>query len=142
MTLTIDKIPFHIEMRCLYRPGDRFNHEVKFGVVGVSEPTTVVISSDYYGKPITIEERIQRGVVDLPSRLLDLLAIKCFRLMASAIIEHGGESGWWTLADISLWVRRGCESADAEQILRELSRHTSPEWIVRSTCLVADDDAI
>jgi len=134
-------IPFYIEMRHLYRGGDRTEHELSFGPIGVAEPTVVVVSSDLYVDP-TIDERIKRGVLGLSDRLLDLMAIRCFRLMASLIIEHGGDSGWWKVADISAWIRRAFQSDDAEQILHEFVRHVPSGLRVKSVCLVADDDAI
>ena len=134
-------VPFHIEQRRLYRGGDLLHHEVGFGVVGVAEPTSVVVASDSYRDPVIVE-RLDRGSVELPDDLLDALAIRCFKLMSGEIIEQGGESGWWTLADVSHLVRRTFPQADAERILRELSRHAQPGLTVRSTCLVADDDAI
>jgi hypothetical protein len=134
-------IPFHIEMRRLYRGGDRVEHELSFGVVGVEKPASVIVASDNYADPV-ITERCGRGGLELSDRVVDTLAVKCFRLMSGLIIEHDGDSGWWTIADVSRWVRHGFSGADAEQILKELSRHVQPGMTVRSTCLVADDDAI
>jgi hypothetical protein len=134
-------IPLHIEQRRLYRDDDLLHHEVSFGVVGVEKPAAVVIASELYESPVIIERR-SRGVLDLPDRLIDDLAVAFFRLMSGVIIEHGGESGWWTLPDVGDFIRSHFAPADAEQIARELSRHVQPGWIVRNTCLVADDDAI
>ncbi len=137
----IAAIPFHIEMRRLYRGGERLEHELSFGVVGVEKPASVIVASDNYADPV-ITERIGRGGLELGDRVLDALAVKCFRLMSGKIIEHDGDSGWWTIADVSRWVQHGFSRADAAQILKELSRHVQPGMTVRSTCLVADDDAI
>ncbi len=145
MISTPDKIPaaipFHIEMRRLYRGGDRLDHELSFGVVGVEKPASVIVVSDNYSDPV-ITERRGRGGLELGDRDVDALAVKCFRLMSGKIIEHDGDSGWWTIADVSRWVRHGFSRPDAEQILKELSRHVQPGMTVRSSCLVADDDAI
>ena len=134
-------IPFHIQMRRLYRGGEGWEHELSFGPVGVVEPAIVVIASNGYDEP-AIAERLGRGVLELPDRLVDALAIQCYRLMSFAIIEQNGESGWWTLANASPWLRREFVPADAERILKELSRHVTPGVTVRSVCRVADDDAI
>ena len=135
------KIPFHIEMRRLYRGGERLEHELSFGVAGVEKPASVIVASDNYADPV-ISERLGRGGLELTDRVVDALAVKCFCLMSGVIIEHDGDSGWWTIADVSRWVRHGISPVDAEQILKELSRHVQPGLTVRSTCLVADDDAI
>lgn len=134
-------IPFHIEQRRLYRGGDAIHHEISFGVVGVEKPATVVIASDNYRSPVILE-RLGRGGCELPDQLIDDLAVKCFKLMSDLIIEQGGESGWWTHADISPWVRHQFGQEGGERILNELARQVQPGTKVRSTCLVADDDAI
>ena len=134
-------VPFHVEMRRLYRDPDTFHHELSFGVVGVEEPAVVILASDCYREPVIVE-RLGRGGLELRDRLIDSLAIHCFRLLSDLIIDHGGESGWWTLPDATTWVRQGFPQADAEKILLELSRHVEPGFTVRSACLVADDDAI
>ncbi len=74
--------------------------------------------------------------------MIDGLTLACFRLMSGVIIEQGGDSGWWTIPDISDFIRNQFPPADAERITRELSRHVQPELIVRNVCLVADDDTI
>ncbi len=137
----IAAIPFHIEMRRLYRGGECLEHELSFGVVGVEKPASVVVASDNYADPV-ITERLGRGGLELADRVLDALAVRSFRLMSGKIIEHDGDSGWWTIADVSRWVRHGFSRDDAGRILKELSRHVQPGMTVRSTCLVADDDAI
>ncbi len=145
MISTPDKIPaaipFHIEMRPLYRGGERLEHELSFGVVGIDKPASVIVASDNYADP-AITERLGRGGLELADSVVDALAVKCFRLMSGMIIDYDGESGWWTIADVSRWVRHAFSRVDAEQILKELSRHVTPGMTVRSTCLVADDDAI
>ena len=133
-------IQFHIEMRRLYR-GERLEHELSFGVVGVERPASVIVTSDNYADPV-INERLGRGGLELADSVVDALAVKCFHLMSGKIIEHDGDSGWWTIADVSRWVRHGFSRVDAEQILKELSRHVQPGLAVCSTCFVADDDAI
>ncbi len=138
---TSTTIPFHIEMCRLYRGSERLEHELSFGVVGIEKPASVIVASDNYGDPV-ITERLGRGGLELADRVLDALAVKCFRLMSGLISEQDGDSGWWTIADVSRWVRHEFSGADAEQILKELSRHVQPGLTVRSTCLVADDDAI
>ncbi len=135
------KIPFHIEMRRLYRGGEWLEHELSFGVVGVEKPASVIVASDNYADPV-ITERLGRGGLELADPIVDALAVKCFRLMSGKIIEHDGDSGWWTIADVRCWVRHGFSCDDAGRILKELSRHVQPGMSVRSSCLVADDDAI
>ncbi len=135
------KIPFHIDMRRLCRGSGRLEHELSFGVVGVEKPASVIVASENYADPV-ITERLGRGGLELADRVVDALAVKCFRLMSGLIVGQDGDSGWWTIADVSRWVRHEFSRADAEQILKELSRHVTPGMTVRSTCLVADDDAI
>ncbi len=134
-------IPFHIEQRRLYRGSDLNEHELGFGVVGVEKPARVVIASSNYRDAVIIE-RLGRGVLELPDHLIDALAIRSYKLMSGEIVAQDGDSGWWTISDVSRWVRHGFPKADAEQILKELSRHVQPGMTVRSTCPVADDDAI
>jgi hypothetical protein len=134
-------IPFHIEARHLYRNSDLTEHEVGFGVVGVEKPARVVIASDVYRNPKVIE-RLSRGGFEFPQRLIDALAIKCFKRMAGMIREQGGDSGWCTVSDISGWVRSQFDHPDDEQILNELSLHVIPGVMAENVCLVADDDAI
>ena len=134
-------IPFHIEIRHLYRNRDQVEHELKFRVVGVEKPAAVLIASEDHENPVVIE-RLSRGGLELPLRLIDAFAISCFRLLGGLIVEQGGESGWWTLRDARAWVRQTFAEGDAERILNELALHVRPGLEVRSVCLVADDDAI
>jgi hypothetical protein len=140
---TDSPIPFHIEVRRLYgseQRDDIIEHELGFGVVGIDRPTRMVITSDFYRSPVITEHR-DRGQLELPDHLVDSMAIKCFKLMVSEIVSRDGESGWWTMRDVSRWIRRQF-AENGEQILTELSRHVTPGWEVRDVCLVADDDAI
>jgi len=135
------RIPFHVEMRRLYRNNAALHHQVSFGVVGVDKPAAVVVASRGFQSPVIVE-RVGRGGLRLPDRLIESLAMHCYSLLSELIIDHGGESGWRTFANARTWVRQGFSPADAKLILMELSRHVRPELTVRSACLVADDDAI
>jgi len=135
-------IPLHVEMRLLDRDEDDLgDHRVEFGVAGVDAPAGVVISSEMYGNPV-IKERIRRGGIDLPDRLLDSLAIACFRVVGSFIVEHDGNSGSWTAVDVTRWIRHHWANDDADQIIRELSRRVTAALDVRDVIVVADDDTI
>jgi len=128
-------------MRRLYRATERYEHEVKFGVVGVDRPAAVVVEHDLLSDP-EIAERNGRGGLDLPDNLFDDLAIKCFELMGEQIYTEGGDSGWWSIPDITKWITNQFPAAEAQHLLAELSRHVTPSLEVRGACLVADDDAI
>src|SRR4051812_16133562 len=98
-------IPFHSELRSVTDDGvNGWMHEVKFGVVGVSAPCAVVIASQGFSEPV-IHRRLCRGGLDLPDRLVDALAIACFRLLATYVVEQGGTCAAWTARDVRSWVR-------------------------------------
>lgn len=137
----MSSIPFHIEMRRLYREGDNYQHDLAFGVVGIDEPARVVVISDAYADP-QITERLAKGVLDLPDTLIDALAIKCFLLMADLIVDQGGESGWWTIPDITTFVRKQFTVDDCDRIVGALNRLAPSDVTVNNVCLVADNDAI
>lgn len=115
-------------------------HDLGFGVIGIDRPTRLIITSDFYSTPVITEYR-DRGQLNLPEHLMDALALKCFKLMSYEICSRDGESGWWTMRDVSPWIRHQFPQ-NGEQILAELSHHVTPGWEVRDVCLVADDDAI
>ncbi|HEX8339993.1 MAG TPA: hypothetical protein VF624_03705 [Tepidisphaeraceae bacterium] len=134
-------IPFRIELRRLYRGSDDLEHDLQFGVVGTDEPVHLVIASDLWDRPHIIE-RHSRGGLELCDRLVDRLAIKCFKLMASTIIDQGGDSGWWTIADVTGFVSGQLNVSDGDQVLTALSRQVREGFAVEDVSLVADEDAI
>ncbi|CAN5530342.1 hypothetical protein BH09PLA1_BH09PLA1_25160 [soil metagenome] len=134
-------IPFHVRLVRRDRIEDHLRHSLEFGVVGVNTPATVMIGSDFYCSPV-VEERPDRGGIDLPDRLIDALALACYRLIVAYVTQACGECGTWTEADITPWIRKRFASEDAEQILRALSVHVTPGWEVRTTVVVGDDDVV
>jgi hypothetical protein len=140
MTAT-QAIPFRIELRHLYRGAMETEHALKFGVVGAAEPAVVIIASDLYRYP-HIVEHIAGGQIELSDELFCALACKCFTLIASAIIEQSGESGWWNLSDISRFIHKQFRPEEARTVIDALSAHVQEGLTVQDTYLVADDDAI
>lgn len=135
-------VPFHVRMVLISRnEDDSATHKVKFNVVGVPSPASVTITSGMYTNPV-ITARHGRGGLDLPDRLMDALAIKCFSVVAGFIIDQDGQSGSWTAKDITKWLRRQFMPADADQIIRELSRHVTPGIDVQNMSVVSDDDNV
>jgi len=134
-------LPIHVRLVRRDRVDDQVRHSVEFGVVGVKKPAKVIIGSDMFRDP-QIEERLERGGIDLPDRLMDVLAIGCFRVVAGFVIDEDGECGTWTAADISRWLRRHFMPDDAEQIKRELTRHMLPGLVVTDQVVVGDDDVV
>lgn len=136
------QIPLHVRLVRLYpSPEDRLLHQLEFGVVGVPAPAKVTVSSDLYSSPV-IETRECRGEIELPDRLMDDLAIKCFGVITGFVTDYDGESGTWTARDITAWLRRQFAPADAEQIERALRLQVDADWIVRDQVVVSDDDAV
>lgn len=135
-------ISLHIVMR-INGPRDngQVEHELHFGVVGADNPATVNVVSEGYLRPI-ISARGSRGGLRLRDELFDAFALKCFRLMAGLLLDEGGKSGWWTIPDVTNFVRNQFAISEAMEVLRELSRHVKEGQIVRNVCLVADDDSI
>ena len=135
-------IPLHIEIRprgC--RDGNQVEHELHFGVVGANNPATVNVVSEGYLRPI-ISARGSRGGLRLRDELFDALALKCFRLMAGLLLDEGGKSGWWTIADVTNYIRKQFAKSEATEVLRELSRYVKDRQSVQDVCLVADDNSI
>src|SRR4051812_3987071 len=104
--LVLPDIPFHVRM--VGNGGnadDSATHQVEFNVVGVTSPASVKITNGMYTNPV-ITARHGRGGLDLTDRLMDALAIKCFKVVAGFIIDQDGQSGSWTAKDITKWLRR------------------------------------
>jgi len=135
------EIPIHVRLVKHDRIDDRVRHTLEFGVVGVKKPAKVIIKSDMFRDP-AIDERLENGGIDLPDRLMDVLAIGCFRVVAGFVIDEGGECGTWTAADITRWLRRQFAPEDAEQIAQALSLHVTPNLVVRDQVVVGDDDVV
>ncbi|CAN5532695.1 hypothetical protein BH09PLA1_BH09PLA1_18380 [soil metagenome] len=135
-------IPLHVRV-IPDRPSDRdaMQHLVEFNVVGSEAPAVVVIASEMYGNPV-ITARVQRGGLDLPDRLMDSLAIKCFGVVAGFIIDLDGQCGSWTARDVTRWIRRQFGQADADYIIGELSRHVTLGIAVTDMSVVSDDDNV
>jgi hypothetical protein len=134
-------IPFHVRLVRHERIEDRLRHSLEFGVVGVKKPAAVMIGSDFYRSPV-VEERLDRGGIDLSDRLMDALAVACFRVVVGFVIDGDGECGTWTARDITRWVRRHFTADDAAQILRALSLHVTPGLVVQDCVVVGDDDVV
>src|SRR5262249_13792581 len=129
--LTHFPISFHIEARRRYVVRDVREHEISFGVVGVDKPAITVITHEG-GREVKIVDRVERGTLDLPDALLDSLAINCFCLIYDMIVEHDGQSGWWTVSDITPLIRKTIPEPGADRVLKELSRHVKPGMKVQS----------
>ena len=136
---TTKPIPFHIELRRLFRGGESREDSLKLGVVGVEKPAAFIIASDLYSRP-RIVQHDSHGDLNLHDDLIDALAIHCFNLMASAISDGDGESGWWTIPDISTFIRIHFSYKEAAEITTELARHASDGPPVTSVCMVVNDD--
>jgi len=134
-------IPFHVRLVRRERIEDRLQHSLEFGVVGVKRPAAVMIGSDFYRSPV-VEERLDRGGIDLSDRLMDALAIGCFRVIVGYVTDGDGQCGTWTAADISWWLRRHFGADDAEQIVEALRLHVTPGLVARDCVVVGDDDVV
>ncbi len=62
------EIPFRIEQRPVYLGDGVLHHEVSFGVVGMTDPVSVVVSSLNYERPM-IATRNGNGMLELPSHI-------------------------------------------------------------------------
>jgi hypothetical protein len=141
MSETNSQIPFHVELRRLPHDGDRARHRLRFGVVGVDQPASVIFENDLFTDPVIIE-RESDGGIELPDLYFDILAKKSFNLMAGLIAEQDGESGWWTIRDVTSAIQHGIDSADAGQIIQSLiARISAKHSVEKSVCMVVDDDA-
>lgn len=135
-------ISLHIVMRISGpREDGQVEHELHFGVVGADNPATVNVVSEGYLRPI-ISARGSRGGLRLRDELFDALALKCFRLMAGLLLDEGGKSGWWTIADVTKFIRNQFANSEATEVLRELSRYVKDRQSEQDVCLVADDNSI
>ena len=141
MTQATAPIPFHIELRKLYRHAERDEHELKFGVVGVDKPAAVIVSSDRFDHPEIIERR-GNGDIAIDAFLFDAFALKCYRLMAGEIIDLDGDSGRWSIPDLSTFIQKQFAEGEAERLIKRLSRQVTEGLTVANVCTVADDDAI
>jgi hypothetical protein len=135
------EIPLRVRLVPIWNGSDQHQHSLEFGVVGVNAPAKVIVRSDLFRHP-AIEQRIERGGIDLPDRLMDLLAIGCFKIIAGFVIDHGGECGTWTAKDITKWLRTHFTEIDATQIIDALALQVLPEGIVTDQVVVGDDDVV
>ena len=135
-------IPLHIEMRrASADDGDHVEHDLTFGIVGADEPAAVSVLSERYLCPVIVA-RDSHGGLRLCDQSFDTLALTCFRLMAGLLLQEDGESGWWTIADVTKLIRKAFRKSEATEVIRELFRHVNDGPRVRDVCLVADDNSI
>ena len=134
-------VPFHVRLVCNAHEGDRLYHRLEFGVVGTDFPAKVIVSSDMYSSPV-IEDRESRGGIELPDRLMDLLALACFKVVAGFIMDYDGECATWTSKDITHWIRTQFTAEDADQICRALSLQVTPGVAAENEVVVGDDDIV
>lgn len=137
----LSRVPFYVRLVRRDQVEDRLRHSLEFGVLGVTKPAAVIIGSDLYRSP-AVEERLDRGGIDLSDRLMDALAIGCFRVIAGYVIDGDGQCGTWTAADITRWLRRHFVADDAEQIVKALSLLVTPGMVVQDCVVVGDDDVV
>lgn len=102
---------------------DRMEHLIRIGVIGVREPLTVGIESDFYEWP-RIKEIQTDGGINLPARLLNLFIFKCFDQLWPAL--DGLDIAEWVLPDATPWVKSQFPADEAEILLTELRRHVTP----------------
>jgi hypothetical protein len=102
---------------------DRLEHEVRIGVVGVEQPLTVIIESDFYEWP-RIKDYQTYGGIDLPMKMLDCLVFRCFELLLPTMGDN--DFGEETLPDATRWIEVQFLTSEAETILAALRRHVTP----------------
>ncbi len=117
-------VPLHIKIEELaHHDDDRLEHELRVGVVGVDQPLTVTIESDFYELPRIVDYQ-SLGGIDLPNRLGDALVFACFESVRFQMSDT--PFGELTLPDATRWVEIQFVTADAEIVLAELRRHVTP----------------
>jgi hypothetical protein len=119
-------VPLHVTIElAAHDDDDRLEHEIRLGVVGVPEPLTVRIESNFYVWP-RIKQYCSCGGINLPQRLLDLLIFKWFEILSSELGEWGTDIVEWTVPDATRWIEVEFLTREAEIILAELRRHVTP----------------
>jgi hypothetical protein len=107
----------------------------------VDEPAAVIVSSDRFDSPEIIE-RLDDGGIAVDASLFDAFALKCYRLMAGEIIDLDGDSGRWSIPDLSAFIQKQFTEGEAERLIELLSRQVTEGLTVANVCTVADDDVI
>src|SRR5438132_3849590 len=113
-------VPLHMKIeRLAHHDDDRLEHEVRIGVVGVEEPLTVVIESDFYAWPRIMDYQTYGGI-DLPLKLLNYFVFRCYELLLTTMGDT--EIGEETMPDATRWIEVQFLTFEAETILAELRR--------------------
>lgn len=144
MTDKIDSplpIPFHMRLTLRSRIDDHLLHLLEFGVVGVRNPSKLLIGSEMFSDAF-VERRIAHAGIALPSNLIDALALRCFTRLSNTMIELGGTCATWTMANIAPWLAREFDAELARQFVETLSDHVTPGLIAQDECVVGDDDVV
>ncbi|MGF1633081.1 MAG: hypothetical protein ACFCVE_04465 [Phycisphaerae bacterium] len=135
-------VPFHIESLIHYDDSERARKRVSFGPVGVAEPARLVFVWEEDASEAKLAQRLGRGDIDLPCRLIDALGYACYLLMEGEIREGDADSGARTMSDCSRWVRTHFIERDAEQIITEFRRLVPPGTTARDLLITSPDDNI
>lgn len=104
---------------------DRIVHLVRSGVVGMAEPLTVEIESEFYQWPHILNLWTD-GDFALPPRLRDLFIIKCYQVLLPTL--EFSDIGEIYIPDATAWVEIHFLTSEAEILLQELRRHVPPGW--------------
>jgi hypothetical protein len=132
-------IPLHIELRCLgYDENDRFIHRVRFGVVGVAAPASVVIADDLYVNPV-ISRCESLGGIELARPDFERLALACFKGAGAYASDLDGSCAAWTISDVAAWIHHVFPGAAAEYLLHQMRRQVTPGLKVGNRVIVGDD---
>jgi len=105
---------------------DRIVHLVRVGVVGMDEPLTVEIESEFYQWPHILTLWTDGGF-DLPQRLQDLFIITCYKALLPTL--EFSDIGQIYTPDATVWIQTHFLTQEVEILLEELRRHVPPDWV-------------
>lgn len=122
------KIPLLMVLELLkHHDDDRMEHQLRVGVVGVKEPITAEIESDFFANPRVTD--ISGHGLDVPGQLENDFVLKCFGLLWPDPWGCGTEVRELFLHDASSWIKAQFLTADAEVLETELRRQVTPDLV-------------
>lgn len=101
---------------------DVMKHQLRVGVVGVAEPMTADIESDFY-EWARIEHDYAGDGMDLPIHLRHLLLFKCFNLLTAIQGDH--DIAHYLIPDATRWFQTQFLATEAEVLINECRRHVT-----------------